>query len=195
MRTRDTDKEALVREKAVEMIVEEGMDGFSMQKLARAAKISPATLYIYYKDRDDLLTQLCLTIVDEMMSISLQNFDSNMPFAEGMELQWRNRLAYFKQFPMEMQFMEQVRYSPMYERVREVITKKFGAILGPFVHKAIAEGQLEQLPFEVYWSVAFAPLYQLIKFQTQGGHNGEPFKMTDDIMKQTLRVVLKGLKP
>ncbi|MBN8856321.1 MAG: helix-turn-helix transcriptional regulator [Sphingobacteriales bacterium] len=33
------------------MVVREGFDGFSMQKLARAAGVSPTTIYIYFKDK------------------------------------------------------------------------------------------------------------------------------------------------
>jgi TetR/AcrR family transcriptional regulator, multidrug resistance operon repressor len=51
MRTRDEQKEITIREKALEMIVEQGFDGFSMQKLAKAAKVSPGTLYIYLFQR------------------------------------------------------------------------------------------------------------------------------------------------
>jgi AcrR family transcriptional regulator len=195
MRTRDTDKETIVRDQTIEMIVREGLDGFSMQKLAKAAKISPATLYIYYKDREDLLVKVALTVVDEMLAISLKDFHPDLPFAEGMELQWRNRMAYFLQYPVEMEFMEQVRYSPLYAKVHEIVGDKFGQVLGPFVHKAIENGELQPLSFEVYWSVAFAPLYQLMKFHTQGGHKTANFKLTDDTMKQTLRLVLKALKP
>lgn len=195
MRTRDTDKEDLVRQKAIEMIVNDGLNGFSMQKLAKVANISPATLYIYYKDKEDLLLKICLSVVDEMMDISLKGFDPEMPFAKGMELQWRNRISYFVQYPVEMQFMEQVRYSPLYEKIHEAIGAKFGRVLGPFVHKAIANKELREVPFEVYWSVAFAPLYQLIKFHTQGGHKTKDFKITDEIIQVTLEMVLKALKP
>ena len=55
MRTRDTDKEKLVIEKAIEQIVQDGFQGFSMNKLAKACNISVATLYIYYQDKDDLI--------------------------------------------------------------------------------------------------------------------------------------------
>lgn len=195
MRTRDTDKEDLVRQKAIEMIVSEGLDGFSMQKLAKAAQISPATLYIYYKDREDLLINVCLSVVDEMLAISLKDFSPDLSFPKGMELQWRNRLDYFMRYPLEMQFMEQLRYSPMYEKVHETVTAKFGTVLGPFVHKAIANGELRPVPFEVYWAVAFAPLYQLIKFHSQGGHKTKDFKITEEIMQLTLQMVLKALKP
>ncbi|WP_315821909.1 TetR/AcrR family transcriptional regulator [Paraflavitalea speifideaquila] len=169
MRTRDTDKEGLVKQKTIELIVNDGLDGFSMQKLAKAANISPATLYIYYKDREDLLTKVVLAVVDDMFTITLEGFDPEFPFAKGMEAQWRARLDYFMRFPMETQFMEQVRYSPMYEKIHEAIGAKFGSVLGPFVHKAIANKELREVPFEVYWAVAFAPLYQLIKFHNQGG--------------------------
>lgn len=195
MRTRDTDKEELVRQKAIEMIVKEGLEGFSMQKLAKAANISPATLYIYYKDREDLLTKLSLTVVDEMVDMSLRGFDPELSFAQGMELQWRNRLEYFLRSPLQMQFMEQVRYSPMYEKIQETIGDKFGQVLGPFVHKAIANKELLEVPFEIYWSVAFAPLYQLIKFHTQGGHKNKDFKITEEVMQVALDMVLKALKP
>jgi TetR/AcrR family transcriptional repressor of multidrug resistance operon len=37
MRTRDESKELAIRQKAIQMIVEKGFDGLSMQKLAKAA--------------------------------------------------------------------------------------------------------------------------------------------------------------
>ncbi|AXY78212.1 TetR/AcrR family transcriptional regulator [Paraflavitalea soli] len=195
MRTRDTDKEDLVRQKTIEMIVNDGLDGFSMQKLAKVANISPATLYIYYKDKEDLLMKVVLSVVDDMMSTTLEGFDPEFPFAKGMEMQWRNRLKYFMEFPLETQFMEQVRYSPMYEKIHEAIGAKFGRVLGPFVHKAIANKELREVPFEVYWAVAFAPLYQLIKFHHQGGKKNKDFKLTEDVMLLALEMVIKGLKP
>lgn len=195
MRARDTDKEDLVRQKAIEMIVKEGLEKFSMQKLAKAANISPATLYIYYKDREDLLMRLCLAVVDEMIAVSLDGFDPELPFAKGMELQWKNRLEYFFRYPLEQQFIEQVRYSPLYIKIQETVTAKFGKMLGPFVHKAIANKELREVPFEVYWSVAFAPLYQLIKFHNQGSHKNRNFKITEEVMQLTLEMVLKALKP
>lgn len=194
MRTRDTEKEELVRQKAVEMIVKEGLDGFSMQKLAKAARISPATLYIYYKDRDDLLNKVCFHVVDELLAVSLRDFHPDLNFADGMAIQWRNRMEYFLQHPMETAFIEQVRYAPFYAGVQASITSKFGSVLGPFVHRAIDRGELQRLPFEVYWSVAFAPLYQLMKFHSQPPF-GSGFKLTDPVVQQTLSLVLKALKP
>jgi len=196
MRTRDTNKENSIREQAIEMIVKEGLDGFSMQKLAKAANVSPATLYIYYKDRDDLITQIATEISLRLMESSLRGMHPKMSFAEGMELQWKNRLKFYLEHQLEIEFIEQIRYSSLYETIRQVIRAKFGDTLGSFVMNAINRGELVPLPFEVYWAIAFAPLYQLIKFHSQGrSHANDAFNISDDLVDMTLKLVLKALKP
>jgi AcrR family transcriptional regulator len=196
MRTRDVNKENLIQEKAIEMVVQQGLDGFSMQKLAKAANVSPATLYIYYKDRDDLITQLATNISNRLMETSLKGMHPKMSFADGLELQWKNRMEFYLNHPLDVEFIEQIRYTPIYDSIKNTIRQNFGDVLGKFVHNAINRGELQPLPFEVYWSVAFAPLYQLIKFHTQGSSPAnDSFRISDDIVNQTLQLVIKALKP
>lgn len=196
MRTRDVNKENSIREKAIEMIVKEGLDGFSMQKLAKAAAVSPATLYIYYKDRDDLITQIATDISNRLMESSLKGMHPKMSFADGMALQWKNRMEFFLKYPLDIEFIEQIRYTPIYDAVKKTLRQNFGDVLGKFVHNAINRGELTPLPFEVYWAVAFAPLYQLIKFHTQGETPAnEHFTINEKIVDQTLQLVLKALRP
>src|SRR5437868_9623861 len=107
MRTRDTNKENSIRKQAIEMVVKEGLDGFSMQKLAKAAGVSPATLYIYYKDREDLIMQLWSGAFAEMATATLKNFDPSMSFRDGLKVQWMNRARFCMKNPKQMQFMEQ----------------------------------------------------------------------------------------
>jgi TetR/AcrR family transcriptional regulator, multidrug resistance operon repressor len=197
MRTRDEHKELALREKAVQMIVRQGFDGLSMQKLARAAGISPATIYIYYKDRDDLIVQVWAGEMRRMMEASLKGFDPSMPFDRGLKIQWMNRAKFYIENPQTAHFMEQMKYSPYYERCRREVDPAFMNAMREFVHNAIKRKELVKLPVEVYWSVAFAPLYNLVKLHMSGhGMIGyEKFELSEKIMDQTLKLVLKALKP
>jgi len=197
MRVRDENKEVAIREKAVEMIVEEGFDGLSMQKLARAAGVSPGTIYIYYKDRDDLIVRLWESEMARMVEASLKGFDPEMHFDEGLKLQWMNRARFYIENPGSAHFMEQIKYSPYFEQCRNKMDKRFLQAMHDFVHNAIKRKELVPLPVEVYWSVAFAPLYQLVKLHMSGrGLTGlEKFELTESVMDQTLQLVLKALKP
>jgi TetR/AcrR family transcriptional regulator, multidrug resistance operon repressor len=50
---------------------------------------------------------------------------------------------------------------------------------------------------EVFWAVAFAPLYQLVKFHIHGKNMSGTgkFVLTEAALETTLRLVLKSLKP
>jgi AcrR family transcriptional regulator len=196
MRTRDENKKQLIRKKAIELIVKEGLDGFSMNKVARAAGVSPATLYIYFKDKEDFITRITMEIANNMMTYALKDFDEKMSFEEGLMIQWHNRLHYLMENGMEMEFIEIMRYTDYYESVTEMLVEVFGGIMGRFIQNAVKNSELTDLPFEVYWSVAFAPLYQLIKFHNQGNsYANSSFSLTNEHMKQAFDLVIKALRP
>jgi AcrR family transcriptional regulator len=196
MRTRDEHKEQTIREKALKMIVKEGIEGFSMQKLAKASKVSPGTLYIYFKDKEDLILQLCKEAGDKMMRITLKNFSPSMGFSEGLKVQWINRAKYCLKYPEQMHFLEQIRHSPMQDKLVDMMGEKFKNAMDVFVKNAIKRKELVNVPLEVYWSVAFAPLYNLVKFHMAGKSiGGNKFVLSDKIMKSTFELVLKALTP
>jgi AcrR family transcriptional regulator len=197
MRTRDPQKERALRRKALELIVAEGFDGFSMQKLARAAGVSPATIYIYFADRDGLLLALYAEAMARMTEATLEDFDPDQPFAEGLRIQWINRARWCLGHPLEADFLEQVRFSPLHDAAQKAVPPTFTDAMRAFCANAIRRRELVKVPVEVLWSVAYAPLYQLIKFHRHGkGMPGTgPFALDDKTLLRALELVLKALKP
>jgi AcrR family transcriptional regulator len=196
MRTRDDSKEKAIRQQALKMIVKDGFEGFSMQKLAKAAKVSPGTLYIYFQDKEDLILQLCREVGNKMSEATLIDFDPAMPFSEGLKVQWINRAKYCIKNPLESAFLEQLKHSSLQLKAIGILSQGFKEVMGLFVTNAIKRNELVKVPIEVYWSVAFAPLYNLVKFhQNKSSVGGRQFEFSDKIMMETLSLVLKALKP
>jgi len=196
MRVKDEQKIEAIHEKAVETIVKHGFDGLSMQKLAKAANVSPATIYIYFKDREDLIQQVATKEAARMVEASLKGFDATMSFAEGLTIQWKNRAKYWLKNPQQAKFLEQVRHSPVGEVIYAKVKKEFSLVMSEFVKGAVKRKELIELPIEVYWAMAFAPFYQLVKFHDDGkSMSGKPFKWSDAYMNQTLKLVIKALTP
>jgi len=195
MRTRDIGKEELVRKKAVELVVTEGLDNFSVNKLAKACGISVATLYIYYKDKDDLITQIAIDEAKKMCGRLLKNVDPEATFAEGLKQQWKNRVKEMNNHPELVNFFDQVRASNYQAKVFSVFEVEMKETLGRLWTNAVNRGEIPELPLEVYWSIAFAPLYNLIRFHKEGRSlAGKPFKMSDQVLWQTFDLALKALK-
>ena len=195
MRIRDSQKQELVKQKAIELIVKQGLENFSVNKLAKACGISVATLYIYYKDKDDLIIQIASESARSKTQAVLDDFDFGASFEEGLRQQWQNRSKYMLENPMEGLLMEQLRGSAYFDQIYDVMVGDFKKAMGAFMRNAIERKEIDPLPLEVFWSVAFAPLYNLVRFHNEGKSiGGKPFSLTEDILWQTFDKVIKGLK-
>ncbi|PSL22411.1 TetR/AcrR family transcriptional regulator [Chitinophaga ginsengisoli] len=195
MRVKDENKELIIREKAIEMIVKEGFDGLSMQKLAKEANISASTIYIYFKNREDLLNQLYLSVWEKFERDALTNFSPDMPFEDGLWLQWKNRFRNICQNPLEYQFAEQFRNSPLINH-KDIKPSVFRKIMNDFVDNAVKKGELVDLPVDQYWAIAYGPFYTLVKFHfDQRNIAGKAFTLTEQKLKQVFTLVIKSLNP
>ena len=181
----------------MEQIVSGGLASFSVNKLARACGISVATLYIYYKDKDDLITRIGMEEGERMARITMDGFDPGMSFAEGLRIQWRNRAKHMMEDKLAVLFFEQIRGSANYtEKIMQSVNNEFKDKMNRFITNAVERGEISLLPLEVYWSVAFGPLYSLLRFHNEGkSFGGRPFVFSEDILTQTFELVLKAFRP
>jgi predicted MFS family arabinose efflux permease/AcrR family transcriptional regulator len=195
MRSKDEHKERMIRNKAMEMIVKEGFDGMSMQKLAKAANVSPATIYIYFKNREDLLNHLYNEVQNTFSEVALKGFSPDLSFEDGLWLQWQNRLRFIKEFPYQYQFYEQFRNSPLINHSDVQLIMDFKTNMNQFLMNAFKNGEIKKMEPEVFWSLAYGPFYSLIKFHLQEKNMmGRHFKLSPAILKTVFKQVIKSLQ-
>lgn len=209
MRVKDPVKAKQIRTKALEMVLKRGLDGFSMQKLARSARVSPATLYIHFQDKDDLIFQLFKEQHEALTSVVLDGFDPMMPLAVGLRIQWQNRIRFCRQNPAGWSFLEQIAHSPYIKDFSPRVETTFFDAMRAFVHHAVSCGeltifgpsadQLNEFSPELLWALAFAPLYQLMhneRGQGGGPHRKSGYSRFDDqVIDLAFECVLRSLQP
>ncbi|PZR29700.1 MAG: TetR/AcrR family transcriptional regulator [Citrobacter freundii] len=194
MRIRDVSKEELVKKRAIMVLGKEGFEGFSMNKLAKACDISVATLYIYYKDKDDLIVAIAIEQMAKMNEAILKGFDPSMSFAEGLRTQWKNRASYVLAHPEVSLFFEQLRSSTYHGDIFPSATKVLSDAMGSFMKNAVKNKEIDPMPVEVFWSIAYGPLYTLLRFSHEGRSiGGRPFAFSWKILWETFDRVLMAL--
>jgi TetR/AcrR family transcriptional repressor of multidrug resistance operon len=197
MRKRDDVKTELVKEQAIKMLVETGFDGFSMQKLAKVCNISVATLYIYYQHKEDLISKIGIEESNKMFAATLKNFSPDLSFADGLKLQWENRAKFSLKNDLSARLIEMLWNSPYAENIFENSNNQIKDMLGKHLKNAVINKQLIPIKsFFVFWSLAYGPLYALIRFHQENKTAfGKNFTFNNQVMHQTLEIVLKGLTP
>lgn len=196
MRTRNTDKQQLVKQKAIALIVKLGFEGFSMNKLAIESGISVATLYIYYRDKDDLIKKIGSEIGNNFFCETLKDFSPDMTFRDGLRQQWRNRARFALEFPSEVACFEIIRHTAHGEYMMGEISKNFKEVMGSFFHNAMSRKELLPVTLEVFWSIAYGPLYSLLRFNAEGKSlGGKPFELNEAMIDETFELVIRALTP
>jgi TetR/AcrR family transcriptional repressor of multidrug resistance operon len=196
MRTRNTTKEQLVIQQAIEMVAKEGVEGFGMNRLANACGISVATLYIYYKDKDHLIRKIGIDIGKQFMATTLKGFSPGMRFAEGLRKQWENRAMFAIKHPKEVACYEMIIHSTHGDSILEEGLKDFKSAMQKFCQNAISNKELLPVSVDVFWSVAYGPLYTLLRFHSERKSiGGKPFKFSKKTMEEAFQLVIKALTP
>ncbi|MTH14064.1 TetR/AcrR family transcriptional regulator [Flavobacterium sp. LC2016-01] len=196
MRTRDINKEEIVKQKAIEMLVSQGVEGFGMNRLAKECGVSVATLYIYYSDKEDLIKKIGTEIGQNFFEEMLVGFSWEMSFVDGLRKQWENRSKYTINHSLETSCFELLKHSTYGEAILAEITPDFRSEMTKFITKSIEKKELVPMTFEIFWSIAYGSLYSLLELHREGkSMSGKPFLFTDEIRDEAFNMVLKALVP
>ncbi|WP_281631772.1 TetR/AcrR family transcriptional regulator [Flavobacterium luteolum] len=196
MRTRDTNKEEIVKQKAIEMIVTQGVEGFGMNRLAKECGISVATLYIYYSDKEDLIRKIGIEIGQNFFEKMFDGFSTDMSFRDGLRNQWENRIYFNLNFTQQATCFELLRHSTHGDAIIQEVTGKYKQMMTEFMLLAIERKELISVPYEVFWSIAYGSLYSLLEFHRDGkSMSGKSFVLNDEIKNKAFNLVLKALTP
>jgi len=196
MRTRDINKEEIVKQKAIEMIVTQGVEGFGMNRLAKECGVSVATLYIYYSDKEDLIRKIGIEIGQNFFEKMFDGFLTNMSFRDGLRNQWENRIHFNLNFPLQTTCFELLRHSTYGDAILQEVTGKYKQMMTEFMVLAIERKELISVPYEVFWSIAYGSLYSLLEFHRDGkSMSGKSFVLNDKIKNEAFNLVLKALTP
>lgn len=196
MRTRDLNKEEIVKQKAIEMIVSQGVEGFGMNRLAKECGVSVATLYIYYSDKEDLIRKVGIEIGRDFFNKMLDGFSADMSFKDGLKKQWENRIHFTLNFTQLAICFEILKQSTHGDAIVAEITGDFKKTMSQFMMRAIEQKEVVPVTFEVFWSIAYGSLYSLLELHREGkSMSGKPFKFTEQIKNEAFNLVLKALTP
>ena len=141
MRIKDDNKVESIYKASLKLIMQTGIAGLTMSKLAREAGLATGTLYIYFKSKEELLNNLYIKLNDESVERFLQGYDETEPFRIGLKKIWINYLTHRIEHYEESVFLEQYYRSPFITKDHKRLAEKMKSP----VHKLIQRGKKEML--------------------------------------------------
>ncbi len=107
MRSPDPLKEAAILDAALRLVLREGLSGLKMSDLASSAGVATGTVYVYFKDKEQLLHRLHQHVIGQIVRVHQQGYDPGAPFMKAFEKLWRNHAQAIIQLPESYAFLDQ----------------------------------------------------------------------------------------
>ena len=196
MRPKNLAKEEAIRRIALQIISEEGLENLTMQKLAKAAKISPRTIYIKYENKDDLLIKLFIEeVLGAYEKAVLENFRPEMDFEEGVKKLWLNGFRYLTQNRPSFALIQYGKSSPLLNKAYQAANIKEGQFFAPiprFLEIQVAAGVIKDFPFDVQRALLFSPLLDLVNEYFDYSERPRQI-ITEELILSCCEVVIKGM--
>ena len=161
MRIKDLQKQDAIIEATVKLVNEIGFVSSSVSKIAKKANVSPATIYIYYKNKEDLLVSTYIEIKKKLGEAAIKNFDENKPIRDILKNVWINLFDYIGKNVELFQFTEQFSNSPYAELVNKEEVEKTFAPIHKIVQNGIERKIIKDVNFDILTAFMFFPIITL----------------------------------
>ena len=167
MRTRDQAKYDAIMRASIQLTNKLGFDGISISKIAKRAKVSPATIYIYFKNKEDLFTKLYIDIRKKTHQGLIQGLKDEMTVEQTFKTIWYNSFTYHLKHPEHVVFREQFEQTSMMKNIKENEFESYQYVR-TLLQRGIDEKIIKNLPLPILTAFAFIPVITLIKYHRTG---------------------------
>ncbi|SPY33769.1 TetR/AcrR family transcriptional regulator [Pasteurella canis] len=141
-----------------QLMAKDGLHNLSMHKIAKAAKISPGTIYIYFKCKDELLEQFARQVFTRFQRALEKNYDASQNFFEQYRQMWWNVWHFLEENPNILLNMHQYQSLPGFDRVIKEWDRSHWTL---FCERAQLAGELCHLPTNILFTLGLDSAIQI----------------------------------
>lgn len=152
----------------ITLVNNNGFHATSMSKIAQMAKVSPATIYLYFENKQDLVNKTYIEVKEKYTDYAFETYTEDMSVAKGFELIWK-RIADFKLKECNnAMFLAQCDNTPMIDETsRQKGIKHLQPLLDLWA-RGKEEGVIKPISDYLLYAYAINPLSFLMMSEKRG---------------------------
>lgn len=149
------DKKQAILSATQQLLSQHGFHGFSMKQLAKEAGVAAGTVYLYFKDKEDLIRQLHEQILIEVAEAVFAKHDASKPLFEQYYQFWRSLWDFCIEHPNMVLSKDQFDHLPPdIQQLQQTNVQKMFAPMITMFDQGRSSKILKPLPDEVLGSLS-----------------------------------------
>ena len=156
LRTRDVEKQERIKQAMVSLILREGIDGASVSKIAKEAGVSPATIYVYYNSKEEMISDVFRECAQRPYQYIARQLHAEMGGEELIDTIVRGAYTFSTEFEEVFSFVEQCSRCPTLSA--KVCEEECSCDILELIHSYQERGILKRYSDWNMGAVLFAPV-------------------------------------
>ncbi|MFB7142691.1 TetR/AcrR family transcriptional regulator [Gottfriedia sp. NPDC056225] len=168
MRYKDENKNEAIFKATIQLLNEIGFSDISMKKIAKRANVSSSTIYVYFENKEDMLSKLYTNVKQHLSQKVLTGLEEEMPIKVAFEQVLRNQIEFIFNHKDEFLFLEQFSNSPL---IKNLCIEDHSWMFQPLfdlVERGIEQQLLKESDTMLLLVLITAPITDLAKMQFNG---------------------------
>ena len=190
MRTQDEEKKQALFEATIKLVNEVGFASSSVSKIAKAANVSPSTLYIYHENKEDLLVSTYISIKKEFAEAIMGQFDESLPLRDTIRKFCLGMYRYMSKNPEKSMFVEQFSNTPYAELVNNAELEDMYLPLKETFQRGVEQKVLKDVSIELFAAFSFHPFARLANPR----HCCKTFVMTEEDIEMAFSMAWDAIR-
>ncbi|MCT4638875.1 MAG: TetR/AcrR family transcriptional regulator [Bacteroidales bacterium] len=190
MRTKDKNKEIAIFESTLKLIQQQGIAGITMAKIAEQANIATGTLYIYFTNKEELITALYEKLCEQSTERFFIGYSDDLPYKMGLKKVWTNYLNHRINFNEESVFLEQYYRSPYITERQKQMAEKMKEPVYYIIERGKKEGLIKD---NADTEMLFSSMLGFIRELAQD-HVEKRYDLTDERIEKAFDISWDAIK-
>jgi TetR/AcrR family transcriptional regulator, repressor of fatR-cypB operon len=190
MRVKDEQKVDLFYASTLTLVARVGLVGLTIPLIAKQSGVATGTLYIYFKNKEELILMLFKEIKKRFQSKMFADYDPGMPVRDTLRRMWENSLTYAVANYEEQVFLQQFNISP-YRKEKESAAFSY-QVMKPLL-ETISSGQGQGLIKEDKENLTL-PLFFGFVNQLASVIHENPISVTKALVDKTFQYFWDAIK-
>ena len=151
-----------LRDAVVAEAIENGIGAVGVSAVVERAKVSAGTIYVHYKNKDDMLAKIYMELKAELYGYVFDGLDtsSTSQMIRGM---WFNMFAYVRANPQPFLFLEYCSTAKLLTADQQRVVDGYADDIGAVLQRGIDDGTLAPLDRGLLTLMLIAPAERLAR--------------------------------
>ena len=189
MKLKDSNKERAIIEHTLDIVYETGIAGVKMSVLAKRVGISPSTLYVYFKTKEDLIVSIGSSLLENISQGEEEAFAGITSFEKKFRIKWMHMLNFLMNSEKEVNFIDQWRQSPYFNKKAQQSWDDNKKVKSDLFKGGIDQGILKDLSEGMIHALMVGIAKQIVQLVKVG-----ELKLDQETMDMSFLIVWDALK-